>query len=127
MKTAQSDYHSYLLRMWRVKDEAGGSWRASLEEVQSGELHGFADLAALLRYLEALALAAEDPAESAEIIQRIFAGEPGPCRDTVLAGAAAALRLVGAVASLREGVQVAADAIDRGAADEKLEALCGDG
>ncbi len=73
------------------------------------------------------ALAAEDPNESAEIIQRIFAGEPGPCRDTVLAGAAAALRLVGAASSLREGVQLAADAIDRGAADEKLQALCGDG
>ena len=54
MKPAQSDYHSYLLRMWRVKDETGGSWRATLEEVESGELLGFPDLAALLGYLEAL-------------------------------------------------------------------------
>ena len=54
MEPIQNKYHSYLLRMWRVKDEAGGSWRASLEEVHSGELHGFQDLAALLKYLEAL-------------------------------------------------------------------------
>jgi hypothetical protein len=63
MKPAQSDYHSYLLRMWRVKDEAGGSWRASLEEVDSGELHGFADLAALLGYLETLGCANQQEGE----------------------------------------------------------------
>jgi anthranilate phosphoribosyltransferase len=70
-------------------------------------------------------LAAEHPQESAEIIQRILAGEPGPCRDTVLAGTAAALLLVGQVDSLRDGVSKAADAIDSGAADAKLRALCG--
>ena len=54
MKPVQSDYHSYLLRLWRVQGEAGAGWRASLEEVHSGELLGFADLAALRSYLEAL-------------------------------------------------------------------------
>jgi hypothetical protein len=29
MKTIQSDYHSYLLRLWRVKED-GDDWRASL-------------------------------------------------------------------------------------------------
>ena len=54
MEPVQSDYHSYLLRMWRVQgDEV--HWRATLEDVQTGELHGFPDLAALLVYLEALA------------------------------------------------------------------------
>lgn len=69
-------------------------------------------------------LAAANPQESAEIIRRIFAGEPGPCRDTVLAGTAAALHLVGAASSLRVGVVQAAQAIDGGAAAEKLRALC---
>ena len=54
MKPLQNDYHSYLLRMWRVQGDEGVDWRASLEEVQSGELLGFPDLAALLGYLEAL-------------------------------------------------------------------------
>jgi len=54
MKPAQNDYHSYLLRMWWVKAAEGGAWRATLEDVQSGELHGFADLSALLEYLQAL-------------------------------------------------------------------------
>ncbi len=68
-------------------------------------------------------LAAEHPAESAQIIRRIFDGEPGPCRDTVLAGTAAGLLLVGKVDSLVDGVKQAADAIDSGAAKEKLAAL----
>ncbi|MCH5376387.1 MAG: anthranilate phosphoribosyltransferase [Planctomycetes bacterium] len=72
------------------------------------------------------ALAAADPAESAEIIRRILAGEPGPCRDTVLASTAAALLLVDAAPSLRDGVHKAAQAIDSGAAADKLKALCGD-
>jgi hypothetical protein len=50
MKTIQSDYHSYLLRLWRVKED-GDDWRASLEDVVTGELHGFTDLAALIQYL----------------------------------------------------------------------------
>lgn len=68
-------------------------------------------------------LAAANPAESAAIIGRLFDGEPGPCRDTVLAGTAAALLLVGRAASLRDGVQLAAEAIDSGKANEKLNAL----
>lgn len=69
------------------------------------------------------ALAAADPAESAAIIRRIFAGEPGPCRDTVLAGTATALLLVGQASTLQQGVQAAATAIDSGAASQKLTQL----
>lgn len=69
------------------------------------------------------ALAAANPTESAAIIRRIFDGEPGPCRDTVLAGTAAALLLVGLAGSLADGVKLAADAVDNGAAAAKLDAL----
>ena len=53
MKPSQSDYHSYLLRLWRVQGD-GDHWRASLEDVQTGELCGFENVKALLKYLEAL-------------------------------------------------------------------------
>ncbi|MCC9654948.1 anthranilate phosphoribosyltransferase [Rhodopirellula halodulae] len=69
------------------------------------------------------ALAAADPPESAEIIRNLFAGSPGPHRDTVLAGCAAALQLVGKVQTLPQGVQLAAEAIDSGAANEQLRRL----
>ncbi|MCG8651847.1 MAG: anthranilate phosphoribosyltransferase [Pirellulales bacterium] len=69
------------------------------------------------------ALAATDPRHSAQIIQQLLEGQPGPCRDTVLAGTAAALLLVGKVDSLAAGVQLASQTVDSGAAHEKLRAL----
>ena len=53
MKLNQSDYHSYLLRLWRVRDD-GHQWRASLEDVQTGEMSAFENVKALVKYLEAL-------------------------------------------------------------------------
>ena len=41
--------YSYLLRLWRNGPEDG--WRASLQSVQTGERHIFADLASLLAFL----------------------------------------------------------------------------
>ena len=55
MNPEANNYHSYLLRLWQVQDNGGSFWRASLEEVQTGELQGFPDLNALLGYLERLA------------------------------------------------------------------------
>ncbi len=46
----QSDYQSYLLRLWRVKEGQEG-WRASLESAQTGERKGFATLDALFDYV----------------------------------------------------------------------------
>ncbi len=69
------------------------------------------------------ALAASGPAESAAIIRRILDGQPGPSRDTVVAGVAAALLLTGSAPSLIAGVQRAAEVIDSGAAKAKLEQL----
>ena len=47
----QRDYSSYLLRMWRVGDAEGPTWRASLKSVHNGEQVGFASLEDLFHYL----------------------------------------------------------------------------
>jgi anthranilate phosphoribosyltransferase len=60
------------------------------------------------------------PADSAHKLRSVFAGEAGPIRAVLLANAAAALRVAGRVASLEEGVRVAAEAIDTGGARELL-------
>jgi hypothetical protein len=46
----QSDYQSYLLRLWRTREGEEG-WRASLESAQTGECKGFATLDALFDYV----------------------------------------------------------------------------
>jgi hypothetical protein len=53
MNQVQSNYHSYLLRLWQVKTN-GNNWRATLEDVETGDRHGFPSIAALIGYLEEL-------------------------------------------------------------------------
>jgi anthranilate phosphoribosyltransferase len=66
-----------------------------------------------------------DREENARIIRAILDGEAGPKRDIVLMNAAAALVAGGKARDLKEGVGLAAHAIDSGAALRKLEALIG--
>lgn len=61
------------------------------------------------------------PVESARRLERLLAGDPGPDRDVVLANAAAALLVAGRVSDLRQGVAIAAQAIDSGLANRLLE------
>jgi anthranilate phosphoribosyltransferase len=66
-------------------------------------------------------LAGGDPAQSAAIVHAILGGERGPRREVVLLNAGAALEVAGAASSLADGIEVAAGAIDSGAAAEVLE------
>jgi len=62
--------------------------------------------------------------ENAGVIRRILAGtESGAPRDIVLLNAAVALRVAGRVASEGEGLKLAAEVVDSGAAADKLERL----
>jgi anthranilate phosphoribosyltransferase len=56
-----------------------------------------------------------DASENAAIIEGVLDGERGPRRDVVLLNAGAALLVSGSVGVLREGVDLAAATIDRGA------------
>jgi anthranilate phosphoribosyltransferase len=68
-------------------------------------------------------IAGGDAAHNAEIIRKLFAGARGPRRDLLLANASAALVVAGKVKGFREGVGLASEVIDSGAAQQKLEAL----
>ena len=95
-----SEVHEGVVRSSRVRPEDFGLGRARIGDLRGG-----------------------DREENAEIIRRVLAGDPGPRRDIVLMNTAAAL-VVGAKArDLKEGVALAAQSIDSGAAAGKLEAL----
>ena len=74
--------------------------RASLEQLQGG-----------------------DAPTNARLLHSVLDGEPGPYRDVVLANAAAAFTLAGKAKDFAEGVELAAEVIDSGAARAKLQAL----
>jgi anthranilate phosphoribosyltransferase len=63
------------------------------------------------------------PQENAEIIRHILAGKPGPCRDITVLNAAFALVAAGIAATPADGVRMAGESIDSGAAAKKLEML----
>jgi len=69
------------------------------------------------------ALRGGDARENAAIARAVLGGERGPRRDLVLVNAAAALWVAGAASDLREGLALAAQSLDSGAARERLAAL----
>jgi anthranilate phosphoribosyltransferase len=63
------------------------------------------------------------PTVNAKITRQILAGEKSPRRNVVLINASAALVAVGKAKDLKDGIRMAGDAIDSGAAMEKLDHL----
>jgi anthranilate phosphoribosyltransferase len=72
---------------------------------------------------ETSALAGGTAIENAEIVERVFAGEPGPRRDVVLLNAGAALLLADRARDLEGGVALARVTLDAGAPAALLERL----
>src|SRR5205814_10496887 len=64
-----------------------------------------------------------DRQQNAQIIREVLAREAGARREIVLMNACAALVAGGRANDLKEGVQLAAQSIDSGAARERLERL----
>ena len=69
------------------------------------------------------ALQVEDPATSRAMLLGVLEGQAGPARDIVLLNAGAALYAADVAASIAEGIALARQAIDSGAAKAKLDQL----
>ena len=65
----------------------------------------------------------DDAAGNAELVRRVLNGEKSPRRDVVLLNAAAALVAAGRVDSISDGIGIAAQSLDSGAARETLHRL----
>jgi anthranilate phosphoribosyltransferase len=76
-----------------------------------------------LRKAPVTALAGGDAAANAALIRQVVDGARGPARDVALLNAAAALFIADRAATVREGLAVAAEAIDSGRARRTLDAL----
>ncbi|TMD55520.1 MAG: anthranilate phosphoribosyltransferase [Chloroflexi bacterium] len=67
------------------------------------------------------AMRGDGPAENAAIAREVLAGAQGPRRDVVLLNSAAALRAAGLAKDFKDGIGLAAEALDSGRAGEVLE------
>ena len=62
------------------------------------------------------------PEQNAAVLMKVLEGERGPIRDVVILNAAAALQAADIAPGLKEGARMAQDAVDSGAAKQRLEA-----
>jgi len=106
-------------------DELTITGPSSVSLVEAGALRSFElDPRALgLEVAKRAQIAGGDVRENAAILFEVLAGKPGPRRDIVLLNAAGALFAAGAAAGIEEGLALARESIDSGAARERLEAL----
>jgi anthranilate phosphoribosyltransferase len=88
------------VRSYEVEPEEFGMARATMRDISGG-----------------------DATQNAAIIRAILGGEKSPRRDVVLLNAAAALVAAGKADHIAAAIQVAAESIDSGAAEKKLEKL----
>ena len=106
-------------------DEIAVTGMTHVAEVKDGAVERYAILPEDLgvRRWQRSEIAGGDADRNATILRDVFSGQKGAPRDAVLANAAAALVAAEAAPTLREGVRLAAEAVDRGAARDKLERL----
>ncbi len=120
-----STQHSFVVVGADGLDEVTLTGPTSVREIVDGRVHELtwhpADFG--LPACSLRDLAADGPEQSAAIVRQVLEGQPGPCRDIVLANAAAALLAVGKVRSLRAGVALGLEAIESGQAARVLERL----
>jgi anthranilate phosphoribosyltransferase len=96
--------------IWEIKDGELWTWMLSLEETGLPR-----------RSVEDIRGGSKE--ENAATMRRVFQGEPGPIRDIVLVNSAAVLLVGDLVSSIPDGVALAAETIDSGAALAKLDGL----
>jgi anthranilate phosphoribosyltransferase len=95
-----AEFKDGTVRSFEVTPEDAGLPRARLDDLKGGE-----------------------PAHNAALLRGVLGGETGPLRDIVLLNAAATLIVAGRATDLREGVAIAADALDSGKAAAVLDRL----
>ncbi|MCY4302120.1 MAG: anthranilate phosphoribosyltransferase [Aestuariivita sp.] len=101
---------------------SGSSWVASLNGASIKEFEIHPEDAGLSPHSFDTILGGP-PDHNAKALKNLLKGTPSAYRDAVLLNAAAALVIAQVAPNLKEGVQVAADSIDSGAAQQKLTAF----
>ena len=117
--------HAFVVHGANGMDEVSISSRTYVVELRGGEIRQFVmtpeDFGIASAKIDAIL--GGDSADNAKIIESVFRGEPGPRRDVVLLNAAPAIVAAGAASTWKDGIRLAAEAIDSGAVLRKLQEL----
>lgn len=99
-KTLVSEFYKGKLNNYELEPEEFGIKRARIEDLSGGTA-----------------------SFNARILMDVLKGKPGPKRDIVVLNAAAAIYTADRVSSIKEGITLACESIDKGGALKKLELL----
>jgi anthranilate phosphoribosyltransferase len=106
-------------------DEISTTGYTKISECREGQVNTFylhpADVGLPKAHPDALR--GDDAGRNAEIARAVLGGERGAARDIVLLNAAAGLLVSGTVGTIRDGLGLAAEALDSGRAAEALDRL----
>lgn len=106
-------------------DEISFTGNTYVAELKNGEVREYtlnpAQFGMPIQALQAIRI--KDAAESKAMVLDVLAGKTGPARDIVLLNAGAAIYVSGVVDSIEAGIARAAEVIDSGAAQQKLDQL----
>jgi anthranilate phosphoribosyltransferase len=117
--------HAFVVHGANGMDEVSISGPTYMVEIRRGDIRQFTITPENFGIATAAidTILGDDARANAEIIGNVLNGEPGPRRDVVLLNTAPALVAAGAAASLKDGIRLAAESIDSGAALKKLRDL----
>ncbi len=117
--------HQFIVHGNDGLDEFTTTTTTMVTEIHRGEVESYEVQPAGLGLATATAadLIGGEPAENAAITRALLNGEKGPKRDIVLLNAAFAIMAGGKAANPKDGIALAAESIDSGAALNKLDAL----
>jgi anthranilate phosphoribosyltransferase len=117
--------HAFVVHGANGMDEVSISSRTYVVEMRRGDIRQFVmtpeDFGITPAKIDTIL--GGDSAENARIIESVLRGERSPRRDVVLLNSAPALVAGGAARTWKEGIQLAVEAIDSGAAWRKLQEL----
>src|SRR5262245_36897683 len=117
--------HAFVVHGANGMDEVSISSRTYVVEIRGDEIRQFVmtpeDFGLTSARIEAIL--GGDSAENAKIIETVFSGEKSSRRDVVLLNAAPAIVAAGAANTWKDGIRLAAESIDSGAALKTLRDL----
>lgn len=106
-------------------DEISTAGETIISELRDGKIESYTITPEDLGFtrVSISALLGGDAEKNAQIMLDILKGEKGAMRDIVLLNAGAAIYVAGNAADIQEGIEIAANSVDNGAALEKLHSL----
>ncbi|MFH1305405.1 MAG: anthranilate phosphoribosyltransferase [Candidatus Omnitrophota bacterium] len=122
---ALGSVHAYIVHGKDGLDEVTISGETQISELKNGKIRTYSVTPEKFGFKRKnlKSIRGASARENAALMRKVLSGKKGPARDIVLINSSVGLMAAGKAATFKEGVRMAAEAVDSGAAGEKLKGL----